>query len=57
MDDNEGANIFASVVSDNEWRDVPSDIAKKLTRYAEEKFEELYTLRALLATNRCDTGK
>lgn len=56
MDENEGGSVFASVVSDSEWQDVPSDIAKKLTKFVEEKVEEVFTLKALLATNQSDTG-
>lgn len=57
MESNEGSKIFSTVLSAEEWSQVPSEIAKKLEAFAEEKFEELITSKALYETKKAETGK
>ncbi|GLV34014.1 Megator [Carabus blaptoides fortunei] len=55
MESNEGSNIFSTVLSAEEWSQVPSEIAKKLEAFAEEKLEELITSKALYETKKAET--
>ncbi|CAH0546355.1 unnamed protein product [Brassicogethes aeneus] len=48
----EGECVFAPVVTVDEWQTVPTDIAKKIHSFVNEKFEEFITSKALLETNR-----
>ncbi|XP_063920607.1 nucleoprotein TPR isoform X2 [Zophobas morio] len=44
--------VFAPVISQDEWANVPNEIAKKVEAFVEGKFEELITCKALLETTR-----
>lgn len=57
MDDKEGGGVLSSVLSEDEWRDIPADIAKKLTLFVETKIDEFLTVKAVLETNRFNAGK
>ena len=49
--------VFAPVISQDEWANVPNEIAKKVEAFVEGKFEELITCKALLETTRHNAGK
>ncbi|KAI4471104.1 nucleoprotein tpr-related [Holotrichia oblita] len=49
--------FFSSVVSDEEWKAIPSEIAKKIESLTEGKFEELITSKALSETAKFNAEK
>lgn len=57
MEVDEGNKFLHSALTDEEWSQVPVDVGKKLEAFAEEKFEELLTSKALYETKRTETGK
>lgn len=50
------AGVFSSVVTEDEWREVPAEIGKKLQAFAGEKVEEQLTAKALLETYKFNSG-
>lgn len=49
--------FFATAVSEEEWNAIPSEIAKKIQAFTEEKFEEFITSKALSETAKFNAGK
>ncbi|XP_031346932.1 nucleoprotein TPR-like isoform X1 [Photinus pyralis] len=47
--------LFASAISEDEWSQIPSEIAKKICNFVEEKFDELITTKALSETSKFNT--
>lgn len=56
MDTSTSAGMFATVVTEEEWREVPAEIGKKLQVFVEEKIEEQLTAKALLETYKFNSG-
>ncbi|KAF5304003.1 hypothetical protein FQA39_LY01788 [Lamprigera yunnana] len=52
MEEAKSYDLFSSAVSEEEWSQIPSQIAKKLHVFVEGKFEELITVKALSETNK-----
>lgn len=50
------AGPFTPAVTEEEWREVPADIGKKLQSFVEGRFDELLTAKALLETYKFNTG-
>ncbi|KRT85709.1 hypothetical protein AMK59_2854, partial [Oryctes borbonicus] len=57
MENVAATQFFASVVSEEEWKAIPSEIAKKIEDLAEQKFEELLTSKALSETAKFNAEK
>lgn len=51
------AGPFAPAVTEEEWREVPAEIGKKLQSFVEGRFDELLTTKALLETYKFNMGK
>ncbi|XP_066254200.1 nucleoprotein TPR isoform X1 [Euwallacea similis] len=49
--------LFASVVSQEEWKKVPAEIGQKISKFVNEKFEEFITSKALLETKNSNSEK
>lgn len=56
MEDKGGGNVLSAVLSESEWRDIPSQTAKKLRSFVEKQIEEFLTVKAVLETNRYNAG-
>lgn len=50
------SQFFATAISEDEWKAIPSETAKKIEVLAEEKFEELITSKALSETAKFNAG-
>lgn len=50
------APLLASAVTEEEWREIPAEIRKKLQNFVEERIDELLTTKALLETYKFNTG-
>lgn len=57
MEETSMARFLASAVSEEEWKAIPSEIAKKIENLADEKFGELMTSKALSETAKFNAGK
>ncbi|KAK4876820.1 hypothetical protein RN001_009326 [Aquatica leii] len=55
MEETDSYRLFASAVSEDEWSQIPSEIAKKIHVFVEGKFEDLITNKALSETNKFNT--
>ena len=51
------ANFFASILSSDGWKAIPTEIAKQIETITEEKFAELLTEKAISETRRVNAGK
>lgn len=57
MEVDEGNKFLRSALTNEEWSQIPVDVGKKLEAFAEKKFEDLLTSKALYETKRTETGK
>lgn len=50
------SKMFNSVLSEDEWSQVPSEIQTKLETFVEAKFEEIFTSKALYESRKNEYG-